>query len=148
MRQVAVGPGGSYAAPAIGVSEPERQLQAIGARPLLGWGLLTDATVLGDIIGSENAVDDTYLSLAVETGLLGLGAFLLLVAGIMLAARRGWPAPLGLALAISVAGVLAMAVFASVFQITQGYAAFFVLCALAVAAAFRGRDTGPEAAST
>jgi hypothetical protein len=123
-------------------------LQAIAARPLFGWGLLSDSAVLSDIIGRQNFVDDTYLSLAVETGLVGLAAFVLLAGAIVLATRRGWAGPLGLALAIAVASVLGMAVLASVFQVTQGYAAFFVLAGLAVAASLRAADRGGSAAST
>jgi O-antigen ligase len=123
-------------------------LQAIAARPLFGWGLLSDSAVLSDIIGRQNFVDDTYLSLAVETGLVGLAAFVLLAGAIVLATRRGWAGPLGLALAIAVASVLGMAVLASVFQVTQGYAAFFVLAGLAVATSLIAADRGGSAAST
>ena len=110
-------------------------MQAISAKPLFGWGLLSDSTVLSDIIGKQNYVDNTYLSLAVETGLFGLGAFLLLAAAIVLVTRRAWATPLGLSLSIAVAGVLGMGILASVLQVTQAYAAFVVLAALAVAAA-------------
>jgi O-antigen ligase len=123
-------------------------LQAIRARPLFGWGLLSDSSVLSAIIGKQNFVDDTYLSLAVEVGLVGLGAFLLLALSILGATRRGWGTPLGLALLIAVTGVLAMGVFASIFQVTQGYAAFFVLAALALISAVRGPGTGQPAAAT
>jgi hypothetical protein len=112
-------------------------LQAIQARPLFGWGLLSDSTVLSSIIGKTNAVDDTYLSLAVEMGLVGLAAFALLVASIVAATRRGWRSARGLALALAVVSVLAMAAFASVFQVTQGYAALSVLAALGVSSSRR-----------
>jgi hypothetical protein len=115
-------------------------LQAIGAHPLFGWGLLNDSSVLSAIIGSKNYVDDAFLSLAVEVGLVGLGAFLLLVSGIIVGAFWGWTTARGLALTIAVVAVLGMAILASVFQSTQGYAALFVLAALAVAAA---RPAGP-----
>jgi hypothetical protein len=117
-------------------------LQAIGMHPFFGWGLLSDSSVLSDIIGKTNYVDNTYLSLAVETGLVGLGAFLFRVVGIVFATWRGWVTSRGLALAIAVAGVLGMAVLASLMQVTQGYAAFFVLAALAVASAIRPADRG------
>jgi hypothetical protein len=112
-------------------------LQAILAHPLFGSGLLSDLSVLTGIIGKKNYVDDSYLSLAIEIGLVGLGAFLLLVGSIVLATRRAWHSALGLALAIGVVGVLAMAVLASLFTASQGYSAFFVLAALAVAVASR-----------
>ncbi|MEA2677476.1 MAG: hypothetical protein QOJ81_1617 [Chloroflexota bacterium] len=123
-------------------------LQAIAARPLFGWGLLNDMSVLSGILGTKNYVDDTYLSLAIETGLVGLGAFVLLAATIVAATLRDWSSARGLALAIALASLLGMAVFASFLQSTQGYAAFFVLAALAVAAAVRSDERGqPEAAT-
>lgn len=112
-------------------------LQAILAQPLFGSGLLRDLPVLSDIIGRKNYVDNSYLSLGIETGLVGLGAFLLLVGSIVVATRRAWHSALGLALAIGVVGVLAMALLASLITASQGYSAFFVLAALAVAAASR-----------
>ncbi len=118
-------------------------LQAIQAHPFFGWGLLTDLSVLSDIIGKKNFVDNSYLSLAIEIGLVGLGAFLLLVGSIVVATRPAWAAAQGLALAIAVVGVLGMALLASLFTATQSYAAFFVLAGLAVAAAI----SAPSAAS-
>ena len=129
------------------LSAIDAALQAIRERPLFGWGLLSDKTVLSGIVGKQNFVDDTYLSLAVETGVAGLSAFALLAASILGATRRAWGSAQGLALTIAVAGVLGMGAFASVFQETQGYAAFFVLAALAVAAAVRAdRKAQPAAA--
>ena len=116
------------------LSAIDAALQAIRARPLFGWGLLSDQSVLSGLLGTRSYVDDTYLSLAVETGLVGLGAFLLLATSIVAATRRTWRSPLVLAVTIAVAGVLGMAAFASVLQASQGYAAFAVLAALAVAA--------------
>ena len=116
------------------LSAIDAALQAIRARPLFGWGLLSDKSVLSGILGTQSYVDDSYLSLAVEVGLVGLSAFLLLATSIVAGTRRAWGSPLGLALAIAVTGVLGMSVFASVLQASQGYAAFFVLAALAVAA--------------
>jgi hypothetical protein len=123
-------------------------LQAIGAHPLFGSGLLTDMTVLSAVIGKKNYVDNTYLSLAIEIGLVGLAGFLLLVAAMVAATRRGWSSARGLAMALAVAAVLGMALLASVLQSTQCYAAFFVLGALAVGTALRADGTGQPAAAT
>lgn len=109
--------------------------RAIGEHLWFGWGLLNDMAALGGIIGHRNFVDNTYLSIAIETGIIGLGAFGVLIAGILGALWRGRKSALGLALALAVGAVLAMGLLASVLQVTQGYAAFFVLAALAVAAA-------------
>ncbi len=122
-------------------------LDAITARPLFGWGLLSDMSVLGNIIGARNFVDNTFLSFAIEMGLVGLGAFLLLVVSIVFATRGAWATPRGLALLIALATVLGMGVLASVLQASQSYAAFFVLAALAVAGAVRARDKGQSAVS-
>ncbi len=124
-------------------------LQAIQAHPLFGWGLLSDLSVLTSISGKKNYVDDTYLSFAIEMGLVGLGSFVLLVGSIVFAARRAWRSAQGLALTIAVLGVLGMAVLASVLTASQGYAAFFVLGGLAVAAASRqySSTTGADVAS-
>jgi O-antigen ligase len=122
------------------LSAIDAALQAIRARPVFGWGLLSDASVLSGIIGQPNYVDNSYLSFAVDTGIVGAGAFVLLATSILGATRHGWNSALGLALSIAVAAVLAMSAFASVFQVTQGYAAFFVLAALAVVAARQPLD--------
>jgi hypothetical protein len=120
-------------------------IDAIAARPLFGWGLLSDMTVLGNIIGRRNFVDNTFLSFAIEIGLVGLGAFLFLVASIVLATRRVWATPCSLALLVALGTVLGMGVLASILQASQSYAAFFVVAALAVAAGIRARDTAQPA---
>jgi hypothetical protein len=112
-------------------------LVAIRSQPLFGWGLLNDMNVLRSILGSASYVDNTYLSVALEMGLVGLTAFLLLIASLVLATRRTWDSAQGFALLIALGAVLGMGVLASVLQVSQGYAAFFVLAALAVALAAR-----------
>jgi hypothetical protein len=108
---------------------------AVGVHPLFGWGLLNDMNALGQFLGQRNYVDNTYLSIALETGLVGLGAFLLLVFGVLFAVRRMWRSAQGLALTLVLLAILGMAVLISVFQATQGYAAFWILAALAVVSA-------------
>lgn len=130
------------------VSAAGSALQAIGAHPLFGSGLLSDMTTLSAVIGKKNYVDNTYLSVAIATGLVGLGAFLVLVTSMLAATRRGWPTAQGLAMALAIGTVLGMGMLASVLQSTQCYAAFFVLCALALGTALRVDGRVQPAAAT
>jgi len=110
-------------------------LEALRINPLFGWGLLTDVRVLSDLIGVTNFVDNAYLSLLVELGIVGSAAFVFLLGVIVLLTRRAWSSAFGLALSIAPICDLAMGVFATTFKASQGYAALFVLAALALAAA-------------
>lgn len=126
-------------------------LEALRVHPLFGWGLLNDMSVVGAIIGRGNWVDSIYLSYLVEMGIVGTGSFVLLLVAILRVSRRTWQSAAGLALGIALAGGLVMGAFASTLTSTQMYAAFFVLAALALAAASRMSDArndlvlGPEA---
>ncbi len=140
---VALGMGFLTVDPSSGISESgamrlsafEATLVALRTHPVFGWGLLSDVTVLSEIIGTRNWVDNTYLSYLVTLGVAGCAGFIVLMAAILATSRRGWRTPNGLALAISVVAILGMGLLASIFQSSQGYAAFFVLAALLSAAA-------------
>ena len=118
----------------------EATLEALRANPLFGWGLLTDMRVLSDIIGVRNYVDNVYLSLVVELGIVGTASFALLIGLIVLGTRLGWPYAFGLAISIALICDLAMGFVATTFKGSQGYAALFVLAALALAAALTRSD--------
>ncbi len=109
-------------------------------KPLFGWGLLSAGPVLSAQIGKPNYVDNTYVQWLVELGMLGLAAFgLLMLAVLGAAARLTWsPAHLSRVLALVV--LLGMSALASFFSITQGYAAFVLVLALATIGAM-GTDS-------
>ena len=115
------------------VASIQAVFEALQMHPLFGWGLLSDVTVLSAFIGDRNYVDDVYLSLLVEVGIVGTFSFLLLVAAILARSRRAWRSAVGLALGIALLGLLTMGAFASTLKSTQSYAAFCVLAALGLA---------------
>ncbi|HYI23407.1 MAG TPA: O-antigen ligase family protein [Candidatus Limnocylindrales bacterium] len=115
-------------------------IDALSIKPLFGWGLLSGPAVLSGLIGETSYVDNMYLSLLVELGLVGTVSFLFLVAVILARTSRAWRSAVGLALLIAVVAELTLAIFASTLESTQGYAAFFVLCGLALAAVERPSD--------
>ncbi|MEP7361340.1 MAG: O-antigen ligase family protein [Chloroflexota bacterium] len=121
-------------------------IDAVRMHPLFGWGLLSDQSALSGILGQRNYVDNEYLSIAVEMGLVGLTGFLLLVMSVVLTTLRAWRTPVGLALLLALMAILGMAVLISVLQATQGYAAFSVLAALGVMAALNRARSDGEAA--
>ncbi len=55
-------------------------IKAVTLKPVFGWGLLQAKDVVTSIGGSTNYVDSSYLVVAVEMGLVGLFAFLGLLA--------------------------------------------------------------------
>ena len=100
-------------------------------KPLFGWGLLSAPTVLSAATGKANYVDDTYVQILVEQGLLGFLAFGLLVLATFWVALRRPRSPVQLSRILAVLGVLGMCVLASFLSVTQGYAAFCLLLVLA-----------------
>jgi hypothetical protein len=112
---------------------------AIREHLLFGWGLLKDMQVVSSITGRRNFVDDTYLSLGIEMGLVGLGAFALMIGSYLRAMWHGRHEPVALALGLAVVIVLGMGILVSFLQASQGYATFFVISALAVVAALKAR---------
>ena len=117
------------------IASIQAAFEALQVHPFFGWGLLSDMTVLGAFIGERNYVDDIYLSLLVEVGIVGTVSFLLLVAAVLAGSRRAWSSAVGLALGIALVGLLTMGVFASNLKSTQSYAAFCILAALGLAKA-------------
>lgn len=120
---------------------------AVAERPLFGWGLLSAKDVVSRIAGAPNYVDSTYLVLAVELGLVGLAAFVVLAMAIARAGIGAIRTSLGSAVAFSLLSVLGMSVVAAFLVITQGYALTTVLAALYVAIG-RGSSlrSGPSSA--
>jgi hypothetical protein len=120
---------------------------AVVERPFLGWGLLSAKEVVSRIAGAPNYVDSTYLVMAVELGLVGVAAFVVLAIAIARAGIGAIHTPVGSAIAFSLLSVLAMSVLAAFLVITQGYALTAVLAALYVAIG-RGSSlrTGPSSA--
>ncbi len=127
---------------AMRVASIEATIEALSAKPLFGWGLLSGMTVLSGLIGQISYVDNMYLSLLVELGLVGTGSFLFLAGVIVARASRAWRSPIGLALSIALVAELILALFASTLESTQGYAAFFIVAALALAAVPERSDAG------
>ena len=100
-------------------------------KPLFGWGLLNAAPVLSAQVGHPTFIDDTYVTWLVELGLFGIAAFgLLVLAALRAALRMPW-SPVRLSRLLALAVLLGMVVFASFLSITQGYAGFVLLVALA-----------------
>jgi hypothetical protein len=100
-------------------------------KPLFGWGLLNAGPVLSAQVGHPEFVDDTYITCLVELGLFGIAALGLLVLAAARAALRGPWSPVRLSRLFAPAVLLGMMVFASFLSITQGYAGFVLLVALA-----------------
>jgi hypothetical protein len=107
-------------------------IQAVAQEPLFGWGLLRAKDVVTTIGGSTNYVDSSYLVNAVEMGIVGLVAFLVLVGSVLVAGRRAWSTHDGMALGLSCVAILAMTALAAYLNVTQGYATFWLLAALMV----------------
>lgn len=102
--------------------------------PLLGWGPLSGRATAERILGHENAIDDAYLLIAIESGLIGLLGFLLIIAAVMRAAigrRRGGKSTGRL---VALSAFLVMSLVAATFSVTQLYAAFWFLAAITIAA--------------
>jgi hypothetical protein len=108
---------------------------AVSQRPLFGWGLLTAKEVVTDVGGKTNYVDSSYLALLVDLGLVGFGAFLVLLTGIAHAAWGAHRSAIGVSLGLAFIAVLAMSGLAAFLMITQGYALTWMLAALLIKAA-------------
>jgi hypothetical protein len=112
-------------------------IQSLRESPLLGWGPLSGRATAERILGHQNAIDDAYLVIAIESGLIGLVGFLLILAAVMsaAAARRGDGVSTGRLVGLS--AFLVMSVVAATFSVTQLYAAFWFLAAITIAAPSR-----------
>jgi O-antigen ligase len=109
--------------------------QVLLQKPLFGWGLLSAGAVLSAATGHTNYVDDTYVQTLVELGALGFAAFALLIfAALGTAVRLPWSA-VHLSRLLALVMLLGMAALASFLNITQGYAAFVIVVALATVGA-------------
>jgi O-antigen ligase len=103
-------------------------------KPLFGWGLLSAGPVLSGQIGHPNYVDDTYIQYLVELGVVGFTAFMLMLLVMLVkAARLPW-SPVHVARFLALLALMGMSGLASFLSITQGFAAFVVVMALAVTA--------------
>ena len=113
---------------------------------MFGWGLLRAKDVVTTIGGSTNYVDSSYLVVVIEMGLVGLLAFLGLIASVLVAGRWAWWTREGMALGLACVAILAMTAVAAYLNVTQGYATFWVLAALMVnnAVAARGERERPS----
>jgi hypothetical protein len=107
-------------------------IKAVAQEPVFGWGLLRAKDVVTTIGGSTNYVDSSYLVVAIEMGLVGLLAFLGLIASVLAAGRRAWWTREGMALSLACVAILAMTSVAAYLNVTQGYATFWLLAALMV----------------
>ena len=107
-------------------------IKAVSQEPVFGWGLLRAKDVVTSIGGSTNYVDSSYLVVAIEMGLVGLLAFLGLIASVLWAGRRAWSSRAGMSLSLACVAILAMTAVAAYLNVTQGYATFWLLAALMV----------------
>lgn len=107
---------------------------AVQKRPLFGSGLLTAKSVAAGELGRTNYVDNSYLALLIELGIVGtffFGVLLLLILRRALAADRSDPH--SVAGAIAVMALLVGAGFAATLTTTQGYSAFWLVSGVVVA---------------
>lgn len=129
----------------------------IAARPVLGWGLGTFPTVYPQFrtFYTElfvNQAHNDYLQWLAETGIVGLGAMVWLLATVFIRASRkirGWHWSPGRALTLAaIIGVAGLAVHSFVdfnFEIPANAALFFTLCGVAVRHSTRNERAGtPE----
>jgi hypothetical protein len=121
-------------------------LDAVGQKPVFGWGLLRAKEVVTSIGGSANYVDSSYLVIVVEMGIVGLAAFLALIASVFAASRPAWSNAHGMALGLGWVSILVMSIVAAYLNVTQGYATFWLLAALLVNNGDRARRTTAGAA--
>lgn len=120
--------------------------KAILQQPVFGHGLLKGADALGAVTGHPNYVDNTYLQVAIEQGLVGLGSLLVLLGAVVKTAVQRRHAPAGLSVLLAVITLLVMCVVVSFFSFTQSYALFWLVAAVATAP-FNPQAL-PEAASS
>jgi hypothetical protein len=128
-------------------------IRATGHRPLFGWGPLAAKDVVADELGHPNFVDNTYLALLVEDGIVGFGAFVVLIGTVIVAASRSAGTAGGAARLTAIGTLLVCCLFAAFLSVSQGYALASLVYGLAVGAAEsaerdRERDVLPERDST
>jgi hypothetical protein len=119
---------------------------ALGAfveRPLFGWGLLSGKDVALAQLGTPNYVDNSYLVLLIEVGLVGLVAFLLLVSAVLVPAVRARLSATGTARLVACLSLVFSGMFAAVFSVTQLYAGFWVVCGLLISLQLTGPPPEP-----
>lgn len=120
---------------------------AVSERPLLGWGLLSAKRVAEAKLGHPNFVDNTYLVLLIEQGVVGLATFLVLVAATVMSA---WPVRSALVASqlVAILAILGFGMFAATLATSQGWALFWVVCGLAVGTAASASDPGRRLAAS
>lgn len=106
-------------------------VRAIAERPLLGHGLLNGSEALSRFSNRPNYVDNTYLQVAIEQGLLGLAALGTVLAGVLLHSHRRRSADSGPLVAL--VALLLLFVIVSFLSFTVGFALFWITAALVVA---------------
>ena len=122
-------------------------VDALRARPLLGWGLLSAKRVALAELGHQNFIDNTYLVIVMEQGLLGFAAFAMLIL-MSLAAMLPVRGVLAVSQILAFGAMLAFGAVAAILATSQGYAMLWLLGGLAVAGAHREshkrrRSSGP-----
>ena len=122
-------------------------LTTVMEQPLFGHGLLRGSDALSAVAGRTNYVDNTYLQVAVEQGLIGLAALAGLLAVVLRLAYDRRRTRLGLGVLAALCAFLLMGVVASLFSFTQVFALFWVLAAAATAPALPVGATHPGAGS-
>lgn len=105
---------------------------ALAQRPIFGWGLLNAKEVALAQLGKRNYVDNSYLVLLIETGVVGLAAFLFLVGSVVVPAVRSCKSATSIARLVACLSILFSAGYAAVFSITQLSAAFWLVSALLI----------------
>lgn len=105
-------------------------VKAIAQRPLFGWGLLSGSSVLQKATGRPNSVDSSYLQVGIESGVLGLAAFLWLLYAVLRLAARNLSSERQQARFVGLLAFLGMGLFASFVAVTQTYAAFWLYAAV------------------
>jgi hypothetical protein len=118
--------------------------RAISERPFFGWGLLQAPSVLEHITGTRSFVDNSYLQIAIEAGLLGLGMFAWLIWSVLRLVWRPAPDATQFAQALGLVAFLGMGMLASFVAVTQLYAAFWMYAGLAAAEATSGHSSADE----
>ena len=99
-------------------------------KPLLGWGLLSAPHMLSEATGQHNYVDNSFLQIVVELGLMGFLAFGVLIVATFWIGLRMPRSPAQISRILALLGVLGMSALASFLSVTQGYAAFCLLVVL------------------
>lgn len=107
-------------------------LEAVNESPLFGRGLLRGPEAIADKLGSNIPLDSSYLQMLVEMGVVGLTAFVALVAVVMRPVLVGARDPEGAAYLAALFCLVVMSGLSSYLHLTQGYASLWLLGGLAV----------------